>query len=863
MILKELQELLEQSNQKLKQDFENKVHIKKLLLDRSNTIDTVVSSLWKSCGLLDNDSTTLIAVGGYGRAEMHPASDVDLLLLLKEEPDSELEEKLSDFLTSLWDLGLEIGHSVRTVEQCVEEAVLDLTVITNLIESRLIIGNEALFTELHKKISTDNIWPSSTFFDAKMEEQRQRYRQYGDTAYRVEPNLKEGPGGLRDIQTIDWVIERAYSIRLLNTPTSSEQKLLNPVELNMLIEGKYFLWTVRFALHILATRKEDRLLFDYQRDLAHMFGYTEDANNQSVEQFMQRYYRTITELERLNEVLLGVLRKRILPPSNVDPIEISKYYVNDDGYLAISAPDIFKKYPHTLLGVFHRLQRSPELKGLTPDTIRAIRNNLPLINDEYRNTPAHKEIFIDILKESNGITFVLRRMNRYGVLAAYIPAFANIVGRMQYDLFHAYTVDDHTLNLVRHLRQLTIPKGRKHSPFQSKVFDKIDKPELLYLAALFHDIAKGRKGSHSELGAVDALEFCKDHGLSDYDSNLVSWLVKHHLTMSTTAQRKDISDPEVIQTFADTIALPHRLDYLYLLTVSDIRSTNPTLLTDWKSSLLLELYKSTNNYLQHQETLLTSTQELLLDKKESVIAQLDGDDVSEQYCAKFWENMGQEYLIQQPGAIQAWHMSEIKPAAKENNTIIRIRQDAKHASTQLFIYTKDRVDLFPKICSALEQMQLDIVAAYLAVGSDGYALDTIVFLNSEGKSVSLESDRQIILETIERSLQVEHFDVESNHYRAPRQLQYFDTPTTVRFSQNRTNNQTVLTLHAADTPGLLSRVSQVFSNKGIVVHGARIATLGEQAEDIFYLTTLVNQPITDKKMQKDISDAIKEALEQD
>jgi [protein-PII] uridylyltransferase len=857
-----LKELLDQSYLKLQQDFKNKVHIKQLLLDRSNTIDHVVSELWNSCGLLDNDSTALVAVGGYGRAEMHPASDVDLLLLLKEEPDSAQEEKLSDFLTSLWDLGLEIGHSVRTVEQCVEEAEQDLTVITNLIESRHIIGNETLFTNLHEQISTDKIWSSRTFFDAKMEEQRQRYRQYGDTAYRVEPNLKEGPGGLRDIQTIDWVIERTYNITLQNTPTSSEQKLLNPVELNMLIEGMHFLWSVRFALHMLAKRKEDRLLFDYQRDLAHTFGYTEDADNQSVEQFMQRYYRTITELERLNEVLLGVLRKRILPPSNIDPIVISQFYVNDDGYLAISAPDIFKKHPHTLLGVFHQLQLSPELKGLTPDTIRAIRNNLPLINDSFRNKAEHKEIFVDILKESKGITFVLRRMNRYGVLAAYIPAFANIVGRMQYDLFHAFTVDDHTLGLVRHLRQLTIAKGRKANPFQAKVFDKINKPELLYLAALFHDIAKGRKGSHSELGAVDALVFCKSHGLSDYDSNLVSWLVKHHLTMSTTAQRKDISDPVVIQDFADIIALPHRLDYLYLLTVNDIRSTNPTLLTAWKSSLLVELFNATSNCLRQQETLSTSTQELLQQKKASVFGLLKTSDVTEEFCTDFWDNMRSEYLIQHPDSIQAWHIKELKLAEKKK-TIVRIREAAKGTSTQLFIYTKDKDALFPRICAALEQMQLNIVAAYLATGNNGYALNTLIFLNSEGKPVSLQSDQEAILRTIKKSLKKKHFDINDGHYRVPRQLQYFDTPTTVRFSQGNTNKQTVLTLHAADTPGLLSRISEVFHSKGVVVHSARIATLGEQAEDIFYITTLVNQPITDKSMQKDISDAIKETLQQE
>ena len=854
-----LKEMMDQSYQKLKDDFDKGAPIQQLLQDRSDTIDQVVTEIWNDSGLKDVSSTTLVAVGGYGRAEMHPASDVDLLLLLEDEPDSQLESKLSDFLTSLWDLGLEVGHSVRTIEQCVEEAEQDLTVITNLIESRHLTGNKALFDQLALSIGKEHLWPSEVFFDAKMDEQEKRYQQYGDTAYRVEPNLKEGPGGLRDIQTIDWVTARTYGVRLLEVPF--EQNLLTRKELDTIIEGKHFLWKVRFALHILAERKEDRLLFDYQRSLAHMFGYENDANNESIEQFMQSYYRTITELERLNEVLLGVLRKKILPPTNIQPFHISPLYLNDDDYLAIANPDIFKNHPHTLLGIFHTIQVTPQLKGLTPDTIRELRNNLHLIDEEFRSKDKHKQIFMDILKESSGITFVLRRMNRYGVLAAYIPAFANIVGRMQYDLFHAFTVDDHTLNLVRHIRHLSVEDGRKKHPLLSEIFNTLRKPQLLYLAALFHDIAKGRKGSHSELGAVDALEFCHSHGLNEFDSNLVSWLVKQHLLMSTTAQRKDISDPDIIKEFANTVAIQQRLDYLYLLTICDIRSTNPTLLTDWKNALLRELYKSTRSHLQQDETPNPTTKELLEEKKNSAARQLLLQEISREECETFWSEMNEEYLLQHSVDELVWHIEEIHQTPNDT-PIVRMKQDEKLSSSQVFIYAQDESSLFTRICSSLEQMQLNIVAADLAERNNGHALDTLTFLDANGKRVTVLSDQQTILKTIKRTITSKDFSVNDRNYRIPRQLKYFDTPTRVTFTQNEARGQTVLTLYTSDCPGLLTRISEVFYNEGLVVQGARISTLGEEAEDIFYLTDTENNPITDIERQESIRKLLKDKLQQ-
>ena len=852
-----LKEIMDQSYQKLTEDFDKDVPVQQLLKDRSDTIDTIVSTIWTDSGLLETSTTELVAVGGYGRAEMHPASDVDLLILLQEEPDSALEAQLSDFLTSLWDLGLEVGHSVRTVEQCVEEAEQDLTIITNLIESRHLTGNKDLFKSLQSSITTDKIWPSAVFFDAKMEEQQQRYQHYGDTAYRVEPNLKEGPGGLRDIQTIDWVTERTYGVQLLEVPL--KQNLLTQKELDTIIKGKHFLWKVRFALHLLAERKEDRLLFDYQRSLAHMFGYENDENNESIEQFMQSYYRTITELERLNEVLLGVLRKKVLPPTNIKPFHITPLYLNEDNYLAIANPYVFKNHPHTLLGVFHTIQTTPQLQGLTPDTIRALRHNLHLIDDDFRAKDKHKQIFMDILKESYGITFVLRRMNRYGVLAAYIPAFANIVGRMQYDLFHAYTVDDHTLNLVRHIRHLSVEEGRKKHPLLSEIFNTLNKPQLLYLAALFHDIAKGRQGSHSELGAVDALEFCQSHGLNEFDSNLVSWLVKQHLLMSTTAQRKDISDPDIIKDFANTVAIQQRLDYLYLLTVCDIRSTNPTLLTDWKNALLRELYKSTRSYLQQEETPNPSTQELLEKKKNSAASQLVGQGVSREECEEFWSQMNPEYLIQHPVDLLVWHIEEIHQTPNET-PVVRMKQDEKLSSTQVFIYANDQSGLFTRICSSLEQMQLNIVGANFAERDTGQVLVTLTFLDSKGKRVTALSDQQNILKAIKRTITRETFSVNDRNYRIPRQLKYFDIPTRMTFTQNKTRGQTVLTLYTSDCPGLLTRISEVFYNEGLVVRTARISTLGEEAEDIFYLTDNDNNPILDIERQESIRELLTEKL---
>ena len=857
-------EILKQNNQELQQEFEDNGDISLILKKRSRTIDALLQGMWEKAGLSDSLQATLVAVGGYGREEMHPASDVDLLILLADEPDTKAQEQLSDFVTILWDLGLEIGHSVRTLDECVDEAKNDLTVITNLIESRYLCGDQIIYDQLQTSVSPDKIWTSAEFFKAKIEEQNNRYKRFGDTAYRVEPNLKEGPGGLRDLQTIGWIFLREYGLRSLKTlSTTKEVHLLNPNEYQALIEARDFLWKVRFALHQLTGRKTDRLLFDHQRHLAHSFGFTNDENNESIESFMQLYYRNITQLERLNEVLLGLLREHILDTNKTASISINNYYSNHSGYLSLTQADLFTTQAHTLLEVFHIMQTRPEIKGLTPETLRNLRQNLDLIDDDFRDNAHHKQIFINIMSESKGITFALRRMNRYGVLAAYIPAFANIVGRMQYDLFHAYTVDDHTLNVVRNIRRLSIDKGKEELPFCAGIFKTLHKPMILYLAGLFHDIAKGRGGSHSEKGAVDALEFCQSHGLNAHDAKTVSWLVEQHLLLSSVAQSKDLTDPEVIKQVAETVLTQERLDYLYLLTICDIRGTNPSLLNSWKHSLLKDLYRATRASLQNGTLNIENSKQLLQQKKDSAQGLLLKKGISNKVCQAFWQRFGDRYILQHSVDSLAWHISEISSTANTagSKNIVRIREDKNQDSSLLFIFAPDQPDIFIRITAAIEQRKLDVVAARITSSNDGYVLDTFNLLSPNGVPLKDDMDKQQLILSIEKNLAQDDLSYDFNQHHQPRQLKHFDTPTKVLFDQDESRKQTIISIRTADRVGLLTSIGKVFNEQGLEIHDARISTLGEIAEDIFRVTTKGGKLIDNDDQQAQICIALEKKLQ--
>jgi [protein-PII] uridylyltransferase len=564
--------------------------------DRARLVDALLKTAWSMHVGEHVRDVALIAVGGYGRGELNLCSDIDIMILLPKSESAPWQGSLEKFLTFMWDIGLEVGHSVRTIDDCQRESAADVSVATTMIEARLLQGPELLFEAMRRALAPERVWPTRDFFEAKVAEQTARHHRYYDTAYNLEPNVKSSPGGLRDIQTIGWVAKRHFGAESLDELV--DHGFLTRSELRKLKTAQSFLWKVRFALHVLTARREDRLLFDHQIRLAKMFGYEDATYTLAVEQFMQRYYRTAMDVSLLNEMLLQLFREAI-SDSNVPPVPVNARFQIRNDFLEVTGDDVFDRYPSAMLELFVMIeQNSEKIRGVRASTIRQLTRHLWLIDEEFRQHPRNHRLFFEILSAPVGVTHELRRMNLYGVLGRYIPAFGRIVGRMQYDLFHAYTVDAHTLFVVSNLRRFAMPKYDHEFPALSRIMQSLPKQELAYLAAIFHDIAKGRGGDHSELGSVDAEAFCLEQGLSRYDARLVAWLVRNHLVLSVTSQKKDISDPKVVNEFARHVGDQTHLDYLYVLTVADVRGTNPKLWNNWKSSLFAEFYERTRQALR-------------------------------------------------------------------------------------------------------------------------------------------------------------------------------------------------------------------------------------------------------------------------
>jgi [protein-PII] uridylyltransferase len=809
--------------------------VEELLRQRSVLLDELLTRVWRLHS--PPEQAALVAVGGYGREELHPGSDVDILILTGErvaEPQA-----IERFVHFLWDMGLHLGHSVRSVAQCAEEAASDATVLTNLLEARLIQGPAPLLEAMRAALAPEHLWPVREFFKAKWEEQARRHHKYHDTAYNLEPNVKEGPGGLRDIQTVTWVALRHFgSARLHDLATHG---FLTATELRLLSEGRGFLWRVRYALHLLAGRREDRLLFDYQRALAAQFGYRDTPQQLAVEQFMQRYYRTVMELSRLNEMLLQLFQETILyRDEGTEIVPLNKRFQICNDVIEVTHPHVFKHYPFALLEIFVLLAQRPHLKGVRPATIRLIRNHRYLIDDAFRADLRCRALFMELLREKRGIAHELRRMHRYGVLGAYIPEFGRIEGQMQHDLFHVYTVDEHTLFLVRNLRRFALPEFAHELPLCNEIFQQLPKPELLYLAGLFHDIAKGRGGDHSELGAGDAAQFCLRHDLSVYDAHVVAWLVQHHLILSRTAQREDISDPQVINTFAAGVGDGTLLDYLYLLTVADIRATNPGLWTSWKGALLTELYLAARRALARGlESPLARTERIEETQREAfeLLAQRGMEKAALQ---ALWRDAGEDYFLRYAADEIAWHSAAIVSASRAGPPLLLIRPSAR--GTEIFLYAKAQDHLFATVTGALDQMALTIVDARIVSAKNGYTLDTYIVLEESGENISNAHRLDEIARALHQALREPAAPAVMR--RARRQVRHFDVPTEVGFSTDSGNRRTLLEVTSADRPGLLSCIARAFAECGVRLQNAKIATLGARAEDIFYITSRENQPLT-------------------
>ena len=801
-------------------------------------IDTLLVEAWRAHDLPMHEDLALIAVGGYGRGELHPGSDVDLLVLVDKERGH--LGQIQAYITFLWDIGLEVGQSVRSVKDCVKESKKDITVTTNLMEARLIVGDPRLFERMRQAISAQKCWPSRKFFEAKWTEQRARHHKFHDTAYNLEPNVKEGPGGLRDIQMIGWVAKRHFGADTLHDLVSHE--FLTESEYQSLTKGQGFLWAVRFALHTLAGRREDRLLFDYQRTIAAQFGYSDDDANLAVEKFMKRYYRTIMELSRLNEMLLELFQEAILHANARRAITpINRRFQSVNGFIEVTSDNVFKRNPFALLEVFLIVQQHDEVKGVRASTIRLIRDHRHLIDATFRADIRARSLFMEILKQPNRIARELRRMHRYGVLEEYLPVFGAVVGQMQYDLFHTYTVDEHSLFVVQNIRAFASPQGQLGMPRCLEIFARLPKPHLLYIAGLFHDIAKGRGGDHSELGMRFAMEFCHDHGLGQYDARLVAWLVRHHLTMSLTAQRRDINDPEVIKDFAEIVGDQNRLDYLLLLTVADVRGTNPALWNDWKATLLGDLYESTSRALRRGQENPIDRAELIAETQYQARRLLDDANGISDAAADLWASLGDDYFLRSTADEIAWHTRAIVDANSDSLPLALVRQG--RGGTEVFVYAADQEFLFAASTSVLGRLGLNIVDSRIITADNGMTLDSYVVFELDGKPVSGVARRREISQALRAALQDPGDARRDNRRLTKRQMRYFQTPTQVSFSDDSGNGRTVMEVIAGDRPGLLSAVGWALADCKVRLQNAKIATFGERAEDVFFLTDASNRAL--------------------
>lgn len=837
--------------------------IRRLIEDRAWFVDNILQNAWEQFDWNEDADIALVAVGGYGRGELHPYSDIDLLILLDNADHEIFRDSIERFLTLLWDIGLEVGQSVRSVEECAIEARADLTIITNLMESRTIAGPERLRQRMLAVTGTAHMWPSKEFFLAKRAEQIARHHKYFDTEYNLEPNVKGSPGGLRDIQTILWVARRQYGT--LNLRALAGEGFLVESENTLLATSQEFLWKVRYALHMLAGRAEDRLLFDYQLSIAQLLGYTGDDAKHTIESFMQQYYRVVMSIAQLSELIIQHFEEIILAPADqAAPQPINSRFQLHDGYIEATHPNIFQRTPFAMLEIFVLMARNPDIKGVRADTIRLLQESRHLIDDEFRHDIRNTSLFIELFKCEVGIHRNLRRMNRYGILGRYLPEFGDIVGQMQHDLFHIYTVDAHTLNLIKHLRKLQYTQNSEKFPLASKLMGKLPKPELIYLAGLYHDIGKGRHGDHSELGAVDAEAFCKRHQLPLWDTRLVVWLVQNHLAMSTTAQRKDLSDPQVIHDFAQQVGDDTRLDYLYVLTVADINATNPTLWNSWRASLLRQLYTETKRALRRglenpvdRAEQIRQTQSAALDIL--VRSGTDPDDVEQ-----LWSQLGDDYFLRHTAGDVAWHSDAILQQPADGGPLVLIKETTQRefeGGTQIFIYAPDQHDFFAVTVAAMDQLNLNIHDARVITSGSQFTLDTYIVLDNDGGSIGDNPQRiQQIRQGLTEALRNPDDYPTIIQRRVPRQLKHFAFAPIVTIHNDAQRPVTILELSAPDRPGLLARIGKIFLEFDLSLQNAKIATLGERVEDVFFITDAHNQPLSDPQLCSRLQDAIVEQL---
>jgi [protein-PII] uridylyltransferase len=805
--------------------FRERGDVRQLLRGIVRLTDGILLALWRDAGL--QPDCALVAVGGYGRGELMPHSDVDLLLLVPAADDPGRSARLERFIGGCWDVGLEIGHSVRTVEQCLVESAGDITVQTCLLERRWLTGRRGLYTRLGEFL--DAALDARAFFHAKLFELRQRHVKFEDTPYSLEPNVKESPGGLRDLQSILWIARAAR----LGTGWGqlANRGIATRAEAVLLAGQERKLKVIRAWLHVVAGRREDRLVFDLQAQVAGAMGFdTADARLAS-EQLMQRYYWTAKSVTQLSTLLIQNLEAELFPENAGQPEPIDAEFRNVRGLLEVSDTGVFERDPAAILRAFLTMERHPELGGIGAPTLRAIWRARTRIDGAFRRDPANRAAFLELLQAPRGVTRALRRMNQWSVLGRYLPAFRRIVGRMQHDLFHVYTVDQHILMVVRNLRRFSMAEHAHEYPFCSQLAVGFDRVWLLYVAALFHDIAKGRGGDHSTLGKQDARRFCREHGLSDEDRELVEFLVEHHLTMSSVAQKQDLSDPEVVSGFARLVGTERRLTALYLLTVADIRGTSPKVWNAWKGKLLEDLFRATKRVLGGEAA---SADARFDARRADSVRLLNLHGLAPEAYAAFWKQLDLGYFLRNDAQDIAWQTRVLHRHPDTETPIVRTRLAPIGEGFQVAVYLPDQPDLFARICGYFDSKNLSVLDARIHTTRHGRALDSFLVVDPNHASQYRDILSLVEVELADRLAQRRPLESPVRG-RASRRSRYFPIAPKVDLRPDERGNRYLLSVVASDRTGLLYGIARTLARHGINLQAARIMTLGERAEDVFLI----------------------------
>ncbi|SAL03990.1 PII uridylyl-transferase [Caballeronia calidae] len=809
--------------------FQAASNVEPLMHALARATDDALKGAWSACDMPDD--AALVAVGGYGRGELAPYSDVDILVLLPDvspqTEDAELNGRVERFIGMAWDLGLDIGSSVRSVEQCIAEAGNDITVQTSLLEARRICGDTQLFQRFSTRYR-ETLDPRA-FFQAKVLEMRQRHAKFQDTPYSLEPNIKESPGGLRDLQLILWIARGAgfgSSWRELDT-----RGLITEREARELRRNEGFLKALRARLHVIAKRRQDILVFDLQTPLAESFGFEATTAKRASEQLMRRYYWAAKAVTQLATILIQNVEAQLFPSTSGITRVISGRFVEKQGMLEIARDDVFEREPHAILEAFLLYEQTRGVKGLSARTLRAIYNARDLMDRDWRRDPQNRHLFMEILKQPEGITHALRLMNQTSVLGRYLLNFRRIVGQMQHDLYHVYTVDQHILMVLRNLRRFAIAEHAHEYPFCSQLMGNFERPWVLYVAALFHDIAKGRGGDHSTLGMADARRFCREHEIGQEDTELIVWLVQQHLTMSQVAQKQDTSDPEVIKQFASVVKTERRLAALYLLTVADIRGTSPKVWNNWKGKLLEDLFRATQAVLGGAQPDAHSE---LKSRQEAALALLRLETVPEHAQKRLWDQLDVGYFLRHDPADIAWQTRVLYRHVESEEPIVRARPSPIGAALQVLVYVKDRPDLFAGICAYFDKNGLSVLDARVTTTRHGYALDNFLVAHPDHDG-SYRDIANLVEQQLAGLLADERILPEPSKGRVSRLVRTFPITPRVDLRPDDRGQYYILSVSANDRQGLLYSIARVLAQHRIGVQAARINTLGERVEDVFLL----------------------------